>query len=289
MSRPTDFVTFSRPASSAGGATRSPLPPPRTAVLLTDTLEAPAQFALLQFVHRALRPQSQNGMAGGYTGRTAGQGRRKVVIIGVKEKEEYWAALLRKNGIQLPSEIAAGRFSFVDASSPSQPFSSLYTSICGMLRTTSSDEEGEGALVIVDDLSALAWRGDGVRDVVNWWRAVKAAVDATDSSLISLLHADSLSPSFPPNPSSTAFASTPFEDPEDQYLFRQILQHNDAWIEVTGLSTGGGAGGTRGEITVHRGPALLEESLTLDPIPPIQYKLEDAGAAYEVKGIGRFL
>jgi hypothetical protein len=44
------------------------------------------------------------------------------------------------------------------------------------------------------------------------------------------------------------------------------------------------------QITIHRGPALLDDdSFSLDPTPPLQYKLEDGGAVYEVKGLGRFL
>ncbi|BGP16902.1 hypothetical protein JCM10213_007346 [Rhodosporidiobolus nylandii] len=285
MSRPTDFLSFTTAAPLSASASRSPLPPPRTAVLLTDTLEAPAQFALLQLIQRALRPQAHGG-AGGMGASKAGG--RRVVLVGVREREEYWAALLRKTGIQLPTETSAGHFSFIDASSPFLPLSVLYTSICEALSASPATAD-EGPLLIIDDLSALSWQGAGVREAVKWWKAVRAAVDATHASLITLLHADSLSPSHPPSPTSTTVPSHPFEDAEDQYLFRQVLQRSDVWVEVAGLLTGGGAGGTRGEITVHRAPSLVEDGFTLDPAPPLQYKLEDSSAVYEVKGVGIFL
>ncbi|GAA6002903.1 hypothetical protein JCM10207_001889 [Rhodosporidiobolus poonsookiae] len=295
MSRPTDLLTFSlvSPASPSPSSSRSPLPPPGTSLVLTDTLASPAQFALAHYIQRALRPA-----LGAPSGHGKGKAReaRRMVLVGVREREEFWAAVLKKNGIQLPAESAAGRFTFVDASSPSVPLSSLYASLCDVVRPSSlsgdSDDETGGALVLIDDLNALMWRGEPAREVARWWKAVRAAVDATHSSLITLLHADSLSPSFPVQPSSTGYSSSPFEDPEDQYLFRQVLQRSEVWVEVTGLTSGGGAGGIRGEITIHRGPALIEgeaSGFTLDPAPPLQYKLEDHGAVYEVKGLGRFL
>ncbi|GAA5891742.1 hypothetical protein JCM6882_006191 [Rhodosporidiobolus microsporus] len=316
MSRPTDFLTFtsypsphsssSSASASSSSSSRSPLPPPRTSLLLTDTLAAPGAFAVAHFLQRALRPAAISGAAGGGAGAGKGkgkarEGRRRVVLVGVAEREEYWAALMRKNGIQLPTETVAGHFSYLDATSPSVPLSSLYASLCALLRRPTpappappaedAEDEAEGPIVIVDDLSALVWRGEGAREVGRWWIAVRGAVDATNSSLITLLHADSLSPSYPPAPSSTGACSTPFEDSEDQYLFRTVLQRSDVWVEVAGLMTGGGTGGTRGEITIHRGPSLLESTttFTIDPSPPLQYRLEDNGAQYEVKGLGRFL
>ncbi|GAA5836628.1 hypothetical protein JCM11251_002682 [Rhodosporidiobolus azoricus] len=297
MSRPSDFLTFtSRDSASTPSLTpsssshRSALPPPRTSLLLTDTLASPAQFAIAHYLQRLLRPLHGvvSNSAAGMKGKGK-EGGRRVVLVGVGEKEEYWAALLRKHSIQLPAESTAGRFSYIDATSPSTTLSSLYTSLSSLLRLRDVqdgvEEEWEGPLVILDDVSALLWRGEGAREVVRWWKAVRGAVDATNSSMITVLHADSLSPSFPPTPSP----STPFEEPDDQYLFRQIVQQCDVWVEVAGLMTGGGTGGTRGEITLHRAPSLLEQHFIVDSSPPLQYRLEDNGAQYEVKGLGRFL
>ncbi|GAA5854145.1 hypothetical protein JCM8547_008243 [Rhodosporidiobolus lusitaniae] len=305
MSRPSDFLTFSSlpssssppsraPPSSSSTLTRSPLPPPRSALLLTDTLDAPAQFALVQFIQRALRPAATGGGVGG-----KGE-QRKVVVVGAGEREEFWARVVRKTGIQLPAESSAGRFTYVDATSPSVPLTEIYSSLLDVFSSSSSssspapETNGAGPIVIIDDLSALVWRGEEVREVVRWWKAVRSAVDAAHASLITLLHGDSLSPSLPHIPSSvsrfSSSSSAAFSDPEDQYVFRQVLARSEVWMEVTGLVTGGGAGGTRGEITIHRGPALLDdEGYAVDPSPPLQYKLEDNGAVFEVKGLGRFL
>lgn len=105
MSRPTEFLTFStRFSPSSSSSSRSPLPPPRTSLLLTDTLEAPAQFALSHYVQRALRPSHGCGTAGGGGGGGGGakEGGRKVVLVGVSEREEYWSGLMRKNVSSVP-------------------------------------------------------------------------------------------------------------------------------------------------------------------------------------------
>ncbi|GAA6032562.1 hypothetical protein JCM8097_004817 [Rhodosporidiobolus ruineniae] len=314
MSRPTDLLSFTHQAAASSSfasasTTRSPLPPPPTSVVLTDTLSAPGTFALAQLIQRALKTPSAVVAGKGKAregGESEGEMRRaNVVVVGVSEREEFWGALLKKQGIQLPLESTAGRFAFVDASDPSIPLTALYTSLVALLAPPSSSAAAEqggepGPLVVIDDLSAVVWRGEEVRAVVRWWKAVRAAVAATNSSLLTLLHADSLSPSYPPEPSlSLSSSSTPFESPEDQYLFRSVLQQSEVWVEVSALVTGGGAGGIRGEITVYRGPALVEHAaspstgggggFSLDPGPPLQYKLEDGGPVYEVKGLGRFL
>ncbi|BGP40874.1 hypothetical protein JCM10449v2_004839 [Rhodotorula kratochvilovae] len=301
MSRQSDFLTFTYPPSSSSSSlpsTTSSLPP-AFSLLLTDTLDAPATFLLVQLVARALRPPLAEA------GRRA-EKRRRVVLVGVREREEYWAGVLKKNGIQLPTESASGRFTFLDASSPSLALPALFASVRAALSHSPSSssapdggpsqpppppsDEGEpGPLVIIDDLSALLWVGREPQDVVRWWRGVRALVDEHTASLATLLHADTLSPS--PALHAPSPAHSPYASPEDQYLFRQVLQGCDVWGEVVGLGNGGT--GARGELSLHRGPALLPPSATHDGwsvdapragARALQYKLEEGGAVWEVKG-----
>ncbi|EGU12060.1 hypothetical protein RTG_01944 [Rhodotorula toruloides ATCC 204091] len=98
-----------------------------------------------------------------------------------------------------------------------------------------------------------------------------------------------------------ARAAPTFDSPEDQYLFRSILQRSDLWVEVTGLSSAGTGG--QGEMTIHRGPSLISPHPSASPASnasfgswtvdaprigsmAVQYKLEEAGAVYQVKGGG---
>ncbi|GAA5890552.1 hypothetical protein JCM8208_004912 [Rhodotorula glutinis] len=303
MSHTSDFLTFTLPASplspSSLPSTSTALPPDLS-LLLTDTLDAPATFLLVQLVARALRP----AVPGPGRKRARGEGPRRVMLVGVREREEYWAATLRKQGIQLTTESSTGRFTFLDASSPSLPLADLFSSLRAALARplaagppreprAAADADGDGdepgPLVVIDDLSALLWVGREAKDVVRWWRGVRALVSESSSSLVTLLHADSLSPSPATHaPSSTA---SPYQSPDDQYLFRNVLQGCDLWGEVVGLGNGGT--GARGELSLHRGPSLITPS----PSPPhwsvdaprsgaraLQYKLDEGGAVWEVKG-----
>ncbi|GAA6057562.1 hypothetical protein JCM3770_000259 [Rhodotorula araucariae] len=302
MSRQSDFLTFTYPPSSSSSSlpsTTSALPP-AFSLLLTDTLDAPATFLLVQLVARALRPLQAG------PGRRI-EPRRRVLVVGVRERDEYWAGVLKKNGIQLVTETASGRFTFVDASSPSLSLPALFASLCTVLSPSSPDgpansepsqsapsqspagEDTPGPLVIIDDLSALLWVGREPRDVARWWHGVRALVDEHAASLVTLLHADTLSPS--PAMHAPAPAHSPYASPEDQYLFRQVLQASDIWGEVVGLGNGGT--GARGELSLHRGPALLAASATAggwtadaprSGARALQYKLDEGAAAWEIKG-----
>lgn len=89
---PLSFTYAPTSASSPNSFISSSSLPPDSSLLVTDTLDSPAHFLLLQLVSNALRPSG------------AGRGalreldeRRRVVILGVKEREEYWASLLKKS------------------------------------------------------------------------------------------------------------------------------------------------------------------------------------------------
>ncbi|GAA5970359.1 hypothetical protein JCM21900_001656, partial [Sporobolomyces salmonicolor] len=170
-------------------------------------------------------------------------------------------------GVQLASERAAGRFGFVDASSGA--LAQACEGVAAALR-------GRGdAVVLVDDLSALLWRGHDARSVGRFFARVRSLVSDTASSLVVLLHADSLAPT-----SST-------ESEEDQYLFRKVLQGCDLWLEARSLG-----GETRGELAIHRAPALVPSDdygvETRSGSRALQYKVEESGAVFEAKGLGRF-
>lgn len=91
MSHSSDFLTFTLPPSphSSLPSTTSALPPDFS-LLLTDTLDAPATFLIVQLVARALRPAQPE------PGRRA-EKRRRVVVVGVREREDHWAGTLKKH------------------------------------------------------------------------------------------------------------------------------------------------------------------------------------------------
>ncbi|GAA6005635.1 uncharacterized protein JCM10292_006721 [Rhodotorula paludigena] len=312
MSSRPDFLSFthtstSSPSPSSSQPTSSL--PAAVALLITDTLDAPASFVLVQLVAHALRPAAAPG------GGSGAAGKRRVVVLGVRERDEYWTAVLKKSGIQTPNERSTGHFTFIDGSSPSLALPDLFAALAAALVAPSQSAppaspagtgDALGPLVVIDDVSALLWTGRDAREVVRWWRGVRALVAQHSASLVTLLHADSLSPSptFSLAPAASAVA---FDSPEDQYLFRQVLQRCDLWAQVDGFGNGGS--GARGELSLHRGPSLLSPSPALSsasapassPAPADywtvdaprmgarawQFRLDEAkGAVWNVKGGG---
>ncbi|BGO92191.1 hypothetical protein NBRC10512_000922 [Rhodotorula toruloides] len=296
---PLSFTYAPTSASSPNSFISSSSLPPDSSLLVTDTLDSPAHFLLLQLVSNALRPSG------------AGRGalreldeRRRVVILGVKEREEYWASLLKKSGVQLATERSKGSFVFLDCSSPTETPSSLLSVAASALAPPdqAADESSRsnphlGPLIVLDDVCTLSWMGMAMREVLRFWAALRRLTSEHSASLVTLFHADSLSPS----PSFPSPAAPAYDSPEDQYLFRSLLQRSDLWVEVTGLSSAGMGG--QGEITIHRGPSLISPHPSASPaarpsfgnwtvdaprIGPtaVQYKMEEAGAVYQVKGGG---
>lgn len=94
-------------------------------------------------------------------------------------------------------------------------------------------------------------------------------------------------------------------DLEDDYLFRHLLAVSDIWLQASTLGSQ-----TRGEVrilpsslkllplrracvaqlAIHRGPALLPHEtqfVARSGAVALQYKLEDRGGIFSVKGSGR--
>ncbi|BGP25382.1 UPF0405 domain protein [Rhodotorula toruloides] len=303
MNRITDPLGFTYTSTSAlspNSFISSPSLPSDFSLLITDTLDSPAQFFLLQLLSNGLRPPG----AGRSAARELDE-RRKVVVLGVKEREEYWASLLKRSGVQLPIERSNGSFAFLDCSSPTETPESLLSLAASALAPPASQPVNQtnrrspdlGPLFVLDDVCTLIWMGMAMREVLRFWAALRRLTSEYSASLVTLFHADSLSPS----PSHPSAAASTFDSPEDQYLFRSLLQRSDLWVEVTGLSSAGTGG--QGEITIHRGPSLISPHPSASPAPDasfgswtvdaprigstaVQYKIEEAGAVYQVKGGG---
>lgn len=180
--------------------------------------------------------------------------------MGVKEREEWWVGVLKKSGIQLANERASGQFRYLSLADPAVSLAGTFA----LLRETLLDDvsgEALGPLVVLDDVSALAWMGPEVRDVLRWWNGVRSLLGPARATLLTLQH----------------YASSPSagieEDPSDTWLFRSLLQRSDLWLQVEPVGGGGGGGAassgaaTSGEVSVHLAPSYLPvSSAVLDPL-----------------------
>ncbi|GAA5929417.1 uncharacterized protein JCM15063_004143 [Sporobolomyces koalae] len=267
MSRSVDFLS---PASASTGplasGSRSNVLPPATSILITDTLASPSLFLVTQLVARTLRKSVPIDLKG--------KGKGKVVLVGIREVESEYTNILKKQSVQLTSEKTLGNFRYIDGSSGDLvQLYALVRETVDALRT----EEEEGTLVILDDVSALSWIGNDLEKINKFHLALRNLCITTRSTLVSVLHADSISP------------HPVIEDESDQYLFRKILQSSDYWFELKSL-----VAQARGELSIQPGPALAlsqdqEGIRTRTGKDALEYRLEENGAVFEVKGLGKFI
>ncbi|GAA5828656.1 hypothetical protein JCM3766R1_003775 [Sporobolomyces carnicolor] len=273
MSRSVDFLGRVTTSSTRAPGGLSSAPPPSCSILITDTLASPSLFLVAQLISRTLRRTTSAADA-------KGKGKAKVVLVGVREVESEYTAVLKKQSVQLGAEKTLGRFEFVDGSRGD--LNEIYAGVASAVGTGDDDEgrlwDEEGTLVIVDDLTALSWLGNDLAKVVKFDRALKHLCLSTRSTLASVVHSDSVSP------------HPVVHDESDQYLFRKVLQSSDYWFELKSLVSQ-----ARGELSIHPGPALLastsrdERLRTRVGKESLEYTLEENGAVFEVKGLGRFI
>ncbi|GAA5986900.1 hypothetical protein JCM5350_000357 [Sporobolomyces pararoseus] len=275
MSRSVDFLSRASTSSSsaiAGPSRSTTLLPPSSSILITDTLQSPSLFLLTQFISRTLLRKQQPGSSD-----AKGKGKAlKVVLVGVREVEQEYTNVLKKQSVQLSTEKTLGRFQFIDGSQGdlTEIHSAIVTAI-----SQAEQGEDEGTVIIIDDMSALSWMGNELNKLSKFVQSLKKLCLSTRSTLVTVLHSDSVSP------------HPIIQDDSDQYLFRKILQSSDYWFELKSLVSQ-----ARGELSIHPGPSLPAASSnendrlrTRVGKEALEYTLEENGAVFEVKGLGKFI
>lgn len=261
MSRSVDFLA----TSSSSFASTSRLPP-STSILITDTLQSPSLFLATQLIARTLKPQDRKGKG-------------KVILVGISEVESEYQAILKKQSVQLVTEKQQGNFQFIDGFEGDvvSIFSEISQSLSSPSTPPQSDQSQE-TLVILDDLSALNWIGNSPLKLIKFHLALKNLCHSSNATLVTVLHSDSLSP----HPVTI--------DESDQYLFRSILQHSSYWFELKSLVSQ-----SRGELSIHPAPGLMSVGGEKGRLrlrrgkEALEYRVEENGAVFEVKGLGRFI
>ena len=96
-------------------------------------------------------------------------------------------------GIQLATEKTSGHFHYLSLSDPANPLVesfariretlSLSTSAAATVDRESESESAEvGPLVVLDDVSALAWMGHDLRDVLRFWNGLRSLLEPVSHS-----------------------------------------------------------------------------------------------------------
>ncbi|KAK9900063.1 hypothetical protein P389DRAFT_192359 [Cystobasidium minutum MCA 4210] len=180
----------------------SPLLPRELTMLISDCLEAPATFLIVQQVAQALKAK------------------RKCVILGLYQSFDYYNAILRKQGIQLLSERERGNVAYIDvASMIPQP------DIVKHLLENLKKHILEGTLLVMDDFSGLLHSGLPALGLLKLFRKMQALIRQSSSSLIAVYHDDA----FSPGKAQISRLS------DDAFLLRNIVQSCDIWLQTRSL------------------------------------------------------
>lgn len=274
-------------AGPSSAAERTPIPPRSSHILVTDTIDSPALFVLTHFL-RAAHSINKIHRSASSSARTDAKGKAKahtkVIWLGCgSDGSVHLKNVARKSAVHLDEGMRDGSFAFIDAnaevlaaldgdgiadavarvqvgeerSEAERSLLRLYSKVADELQDTSRSEDGDDsssdwtstALIVVDDLTSLAWALDPSdsfgqpidvsRLLTNWLGALTSLAAKSQASIITLMHADATS-------SSKSGAS----DPIDESLLNTLLQKADVWIEVKELASGR-ARDCDGEITVH--------------------------------------
>ncbi|GAC96762.1 hypothetical protein PHSY_004346 [Pseudozyma hubeiensis SY62] len=275
-------------AGPSSAAKRTPIPPRSSHILVTDTIDSPALFVLIHFLrasHAVNRLHRSAGTSPHADTKGKSRAHTKVIWLGCSsDGSAHLNNVVRKSSVHLDQETRDGAFSYIDAgaqalapfeddnvtdavasmhvsdveSTAEQVLHRLYSNVAEQLQDpsliahqqSSEPDWASRALIVVDDLTALAWALDShdmsghpidaPRLLTNWLAALTLLATNNHASVITLMHSDATS-------SSKDGAS----DRSDESLFSSLLQRADVWIEVKELASGR-ARDCDGEITVHQ-------------------------------------
>lgn len=274
-------------AGPSSAAKRTPIPPRSSHILVTDTIDSPALFVLTHFL-RAFHAVNKSNRSANTSAHTDAKGKgrahTKVIWLGCSsDGRAHLNNVARKSAVHLDQETRDGAFSYIDAgaeapaplendnvadavasmhvsdveSTAEQVLHRLYSNVAEQLQDPSSiahqqsleSDWASKALIVVDDLTALAWAldphdtfghpVDAARLLNNWLTALTLLATNNHASVITLMHSD-----------ATSSSKNGASDRIDESLFSTLLQRADVWIEVKELASGR-ARDCDGEITVH--------------------------------------
>lgn len=224
-------------------------------LLITDELSAPADFALTSSLISHYKRFKDS----------------KVIYLSVSESWNRLRILCAKSGINLSQSPASETIRFIDVLSylprsntdEAASLRVVYDQVTGIL------EGQQGGMVILDDISSLAWTGHSLEDLVRFCRALRALCLKTKTTLVIRHH-----------------IVTP-DEPDG--LFRRLQQMCSYHMDVRPLSSGR-SGAVSGEIALHAGPLgpdLRSNSLKVKLLPrqsALQYRLTDSSVVFFERG-----
>ncbi|CAG8457101.1 16705_t:CDS:2 [Acaulospora morrowiae] len=149
----------------------------------------------------------------------------------------------------------------------------FYSNIKNIVVTRHSSQDSN-VLLIFDDLSALAYSGFQVKDILEFWRACRVLVEKYDGTILTLIHADD----------DIIESSNGSRVDLDQEIFvKSLIYQSEFLLSVRGLGTGFSRD-VSGEITIARGPGNAEKWFRPSTL---HYKILDNNVQFFAKGFSQ--
>ncbi|KAF8557662.1 hypothetical protein OG21DRAFT_233710 [Imleria badia] len=241
-------------------------PPPDLAshiglILITDEIQAPADFLIHGFLNLRLKDSKQS----------------RCLLLSVSEDIERIRSVASKSSLNISQNA---RFKFIDVYShleeseaaggsdapDTSPRDSQLRRIFDLVSTelrSAPDSDGK-SLVILDDIATLEWLGYSVLELSRLCRALRALCLKESATFLIRHHV--------------------LDRSELDPLSRHLLQLCSYHVEVRPLSSGR-SGAVSGELCLHLGPV---ESKPVYPLitrsAALQYRLTDGGAMFFNRG-----
>ncbi|KAI0088082.1 hypothetical protein BDY19DRAFT_951903 [Irpex rosettiformis] len=224
-------------------------------LLVTDELASPADFVLHANLATHLKDSSKDA---------------RCIVLSVSGSLSRWKTLATKSNLNVPNLIAKGSLVFIDIEADLEELHSasrpslrhIFDRLVSILQD--EDHTSDHTLLIVDDISTLEWICFSTQEVSRFVRALSAACDKTNTSLIIRHHVIT-----PGNPDE---------------LLRLLLQISAYRIDVFPLSTGR-SGSVSGQIALHPGPGRTGLK-TIPRSKAVLYRLTDTSSTFFDRGTG---
>ncbi|ORY96195.1 hypothetical protein BCR43DRAFT_473816 [Syncephalastrum racemosum] len=247
------------------------IPPPQAHIVLSDSLQASANFLLHHFIVNHLKAN------------------RKVVLVGLSQIFNHYFLIGRKLGVNLQASKQSGQFVFLDALThlnsytkrtpyppervPSAPTAVLDGSCSSdalpSFLSTIQSHLSENALLILDDTSVLLDTGFDASSIYDFIYTLKHTLAEKQGTLISVVHAD----------------ESGVEDVDQDAFVRTMLHSADLVLQVQALQSGF-ARDVHGQLCILPGPQHIPDD-TIPPAQALHYKILDNTAEFFARGVSR--
>jgi len=223
----------------------------RKPVLVTDQLQAPADFLIFRTVTTHLKENKQN----------------RCIILSPFNDVPRWKAIASKSALSVDQLVTSGSLKLVDILSHVQSGADTLRPLLDLVQTFVNDASTTAPhfLVVFDGISTLEWLGFTATEVGRLSRALSSFCRKYSASLLLRYHI-----------LDREVIGSTFS------LLQQLVAYR---VEVRPLSSGK-SGAVSGEICVHLGPLYDKSLTTIEPDKTFQYLLTDFSATYFTKGTG---